>query len=88
MHYYLYLLTYKNYTRMSEKSLKLTFPSLFNESLRKHAGCNAYSFAGETPKTYETVAREIRALSSMLEKAGLNMAARLPYSVQICPTGA
>ncbi len=62
---------------MSDKSLKLTFPSLFNETLRKHAGCNAYSYVGETPRTYETVAKEIRALSAMLEKAGIKYGSKV-----------
>lgn len=62
---------------MSDKSLKLTFPSLFNETLRKHAGSNAYAYVGETPKTYENVAREIRALSAMLEKAGIRYGSKV-----------
>ncbi len=62
---------------MRDKSSKLTFPSLFNETLRKHGDCNAYAYVGETPKTYATAAREIRALSAMLEKAGIKYGSKV-----------
>jgi long-chain acyl-CoA synthetase len=49
----------------------LTFPSMFNETLRKFGKRNAYAFVGEQPKTYETVNREIGALIAFLEKIGI-----------------
>ncbi len=52
--------------------LKLTFPGLFNETLRKFGKRNAYAFVGEEPKTYESVSREIRALIAFLEENGIH----------------
>lgn len=57
--------------------MKLTFPSLFNETLKKHGDRNAYTFVGETPKTYATAAQEIRALTAMLEKAGIKYGSKV-----------
>src|SRR5664279_5026883 len=51
--------------------IKLTFPGLFNETLRKFGKRNAYAFVGEEPKTYESVSREIRALIAFLEENGI-----------------
>lgn len=51
--------------------LKLTFPELFSATLRKFSTCNAYSFVGEKPKTYEQVNNEIIALIAYLEKYGI-----------------
>jgi long-chain acyl-CoA synthetase len=48
--------------------IKLTFPGLFNETLRKFGKHNAYAFVGEEPKTYESVYKEIRALIAFLEE--------------------
>jgi long-chain acyl-CoA synthetase len=56
---------------MEENSTKLTFPAMFNETLRKYGKCNAYAFVGEEPKTYETVNKETRALIAYLEKIGI-----------------
>lgn len=53
---------------MDKNDFRLTFPGMFNETLRKFGERNAYAFAGEEPKTYETVNREILALMSFLEK--------------------
>jgi long-chain acyl-CoA synthetase len=52
--------------------LKLTFPGLFNETLRKFGKRNAYAFVGEEPKTYESANREIRALIAFLEENGIS----------------
>ncbi|MCK7537864.1 MAG: hypothetical protein MZV63_46380 [Marinilabiliales bacterium] len=38
-----------------EVSIRLTFPAMFDETLRKHGKCNAYAFAGEEPRSYERV---------------------------------
>jgi long-chain acyl-CoA synthetase len=51
--------------------INLTFPGLFNETLRKFGKRNAYAFVGEEPKTYESANREIRALIAFLEENGI-----------------
>jgi long-chain acyl-CoA synthetase len=57
---------------MEEKKIKLTFPALFNETVRKFGKSGAYAFAGEELINYETAGHHIRALSAFLEKAGIN----------------
>src|SRR5665647_1699072 len=56
---------------METKDIRLTFPAMFNETLRKFGNHNAWAFVGEEPKSYETANKEIRALISMLEKNGV-----------------
>ena len=56
---------------MDKIEIRLTFPAMFNETLRKFGDHNAYAFVGEKPKTYETVNKEIRALIAFLEKIGI-----------------
>ena len=56
---------------MEENGIRLTFPAMFNETLRKFGKYNAYAFVGEEPKSYETVNKEIRALIAFLEKNGI-----------------
>lgn len=56
---------------MEENSIGLTFPAMFNETLRKFGKHNAYAFVGEEPKSYETVYKEIQALIAFLEKNGI-----------------
>ena len=56
---------------MEENGIRLTFPGMFNETLRKFGKHHAYAFVGEEPKTYETVNKEIRALIAFLEKNGI-----------------
>ncbi|MBE3086808.1 MAG: AMP-binding protein, partial [Bacteroidetes bacterium] len=56
---------------MEENSIRLTFPAMFNETLRKFGKHNAYAFVGEEPKSYETVNKEILALMAFLEKNGI-----------------
>jgi long-chain acyl-CoA synthetase len=53
---------------MEENRIRLTFPSMFGETLRKFGTCNAYAFVGEEPKSYETASKEIYSLMAMLEK--------------------
>ncbi len=53
---------------MEENHIRLTFPAMFNETLRKYGKHNAYAFVGEEPKTYETVNKEVLALIAFLEK--------------------
>lgn len=56
---------------MEDYPVKLTFPSLFNETLRKSGKSNAYSFVGEKPITWEAAGKRINALSALLEKQGI-----------------
>lgn len=56
---------------MEENGIRLTFPSMFSETLRKFSKNNAYAFVGEEPKSYETVNKEILALIAFLEKNGI-----------------
>jgi len=56
---------------MEADIISLTFPAMFNETLRKFGKHNAYSFVGEEPKSYESVYKESRALIAFLEKNGI-----------------
>jgi long-chain acyl-CoA synthetase len=56
---------------MEENNIRLTFPAMFNETLRKYGKCNAYAFVGEEPKSYESVNKEIKTLIAFLEKNGI-----------------
>lgn len=56
---------------MDKNDMKLTFPGMFSETLRKFSKSNAYAFVGERPRTYETIDKEIKALISFLEKNGI-----------------
>jgi long-chain acyl-CoA synthetase len=57
--------------QMKENNIPLTFPALFNETVRKYGSHNSYAFVGETPKTWNESSREISALTAFLEKAGI-----------------
>jgi long-chain acyl-CoA synthetase len=56
---------------MDKTEIRLTFPAVFDETLRKFGDHNAYSFVGEAPKTYSTVHREILSVIAFLEKNGV-----------------
>jgi len=56
---------------MEDKAIRMTFPAMFKETLRKCGKSNAYAFVGEEPKTYEKVNDEIIALTAFLEKNGI-----------------
>lgn len=56
---------------MEESNIRLTFPSMFSETLRKFGKRNAYTFVGESPITYEAADREIKAVMAFLEKNGI-----------------
>ena len=58
--------------RTGENTAKLTFPSMFAETLRRYGERAAYAFAGEDPKSYESVNRDILALMAMIEKNGIS----------------
>ncbi len=53
---------------MEENTIRLTFPAIFSETVRRFGNCNAYSYAGEKPRSYNDSFREINALISLLEK--------------------
>jgi long-chain acyl-CoA synthetase len=56
---------------MEDNRTRLTFPSMFSETLRKFGKKDAYAFVGEKPETYEQVFSEINALISLLERLGV-----------------
>ena len=56
---------------MIENRIRLTFPSMFGETLRKFGNCNAYAFVGEEPISYARANKEIQSLMAMLEKIGV-----------------
>lgn len=56
---------------MEENGIRMTFPAMFNETLRKFGKNNAYAFVGEEPKSYERVNHEVQALIAFLEKNGI-----------------
>jgi len=56
---------------MEENRIRMTFPAMFNETLRKFGKKDAYAFVGEEPKSYERVNQEILALIAFLEKNGI-----------------
>jgi long-chain acyl-CoA synthetase len=56
---------------MDNYEFSMTFPGMFNETLRKFGDHNAYAFVGEKPKTYEQVNKEIQALIAFQEKIGI-----------------
>jgi len=56
---------------MEENDVLLTFPSIFSETVRRFGNCNAYSFVGEKPKTYNESLKEIHALTALLENIGI-----------------
>ena len=56
---------------MEDTGIRMTFPAMFNETLRKYGKSNAYAFVGEEPKSYERVNDEIQALIAFLEKNGI-----------------
>jgi long-chain acyl-CoA synthetase len=56
---------------MEENNIRLTFPAMFEETLRKYRKSNAYAFVGENAKSYENVSSEISALIAFLEKNGI-----------------
>jgi long-chain acyl-CoA synthetase len=70
---------------MAEESIKLTFPSLFEETLRKYGGKDAYAFVGEKPESYDEVYKQIRSLTALLEKADIHPGDRVALLSQNMP---
>jgi long-chain acyl-CoA synthetase len=56
---------------MENVSIKLTFPAMFKETLKKYGKKGAFAFVGEEPKSYEKVYNEIIALTAFLERNGI-----------------
>ena len=56
---------------MTENLEKLTFPSVFGETVRKCGDRWAYAFAGEEPMSYNAVNTDILAVMAMLERNGI-----------------
>jgi long-chain acyl-CoA synthetase len=56
---------------MKENDTRLTFPSMFQETLRKYGKRNAYAFVGEEPISYEAAFQEIQAVMAFLENNGI-----------------
>lgn len=54
---------------MEKQRSSLTFPALFEETLKRNGRCNAYAFAGEKPMSFEEAGSQINALMAFLEKA-------------------
>ena len=57
---------------MEEINGRLTFPSMFNETLRKFGKSNAYAFVGESPISFEDANRQIQSVIAFLEKNGID----------------
>ena len=56
---------------MEEIIGRMTFPSMFNETLRKFGKCNAYALVGESPISYEAADKQIKSVMAFLEKNGI-----------------
>ena len=56
---------------MENMKNRLTFPFMFDETLRKNGKSNAYAFVGETPINYEEVNRKIQSVIAFLEMNGI-----------------
>lgn len=57
---------------METSEIRLTFPAVFGETLRKFGSSNAYAFVGEAPKTFDTVYKDIRSVMAFLEANGIS----------------
>jgi long-chain acyl-CoA synthetase len=56
---------------MEQENIKLTFPAMFSETVRRFGSHGAYAFVGEEPITWENAHRQIKSLSAFLEKNGI-----------------
>jgi long-chain acyl-CoA synthetase len=56
---------------MAEITDRLTFPGLFDKTLKNFAKRNAYAFVGEDPVNYESVNSQIQSVIAFLEKNGI-----------------
>jgi long-chain acyl-CoA synthetase len=56
---------------MEQENITLTFPAMFNQTLRRYGNSGAYAFAGEETITWESAHRQIEASTAFLEKNGI-----------------
>ena len=56
---------------MGNKETILTFPALFDKTLRNHPEANAYSFVDESPISWTEAGRMISSVTALLESAGI-----------------
>jgi long-chain acyl-CoA synthetase len=56
---------------MENSVIKLTFPAMFKETLKKYGKRGAFAFVGEEPKSYEKLYSEILSLTAFLERNGI-----------------
>ena len=56
---------------MEENNIRLTFPAIFSETVRRYGNQNAYAFAGEKPRRWDEADREIKSLTALLENLGI-----------------
>jgi long-chain acyl-CoA synthetase len=56
---------------MEDMNGGMTFPAMFNETLRKFGKKNAYAFVGESPMSYEAANKLIQSVTAFLEKNGI-----------------
>jgi long-chain acyl-CoA synthetase len=75
----------KSPEQMEEYNIRLTFPALFNETVRKFGNHNAYAFVGEKPKTYLESSAEISALTALLENLGIKPGDKVALLSLNCP---
>jgi len=54
-----------------QTDIKLTFPSLFAEAVRKNGERDALAFVGKTPLTYNETYRHVRSLMAYMEQLGV-----------------
>ncbi|RLD77826.1 MAG: long-chain fatty acid--CoA ligase, partial [Bacteroidetes bacterium] len=60
-----------------KNELKLTFPALFDESVKNHGQANFLSFVDEKPLTFDEVNSEVEKLKALLSKHGIKKGDRL-----------
>lgn len=54
-----------------QNEIKLTFPALFHDSVKKYGQDDFLSFIGETPLTYNQVSEKVDAVMALLENTGV-----------------
>jgi long-chain acyl-CoA synthetase len=54
-----------------EPSPRLTFPSVFAETVRSYGSSPAMAFVGETPMTYAVLGQKIKSVIALLEQLGI-----------------
>lgn len=64
---------------MENQYVKLTIPSLFEQTLNRSGSCKAYAFVGEEPITFSQAAEQIRSLTAMLERSGIGKGDKVAF---------